>query len=163
MVLDESNVLPSPAAFDSNETDDPISIGVDETLSQSRPSRPSQDQGWLDEDHYFEHDLPSEEFNPGEWKEEYKHMDEIQVNGALRRQWKFGRKEITQIRARCSVVLGKESLRREDFVEWFYRVDSPLFDLFWRRLKWDHPTFLKFFGKPALICQSMDNSQAIRC
>ena len=97
------------------------------SILHSRASRSSRDDVWLDTDHYFEQDLPSDSFKDGEWKERYKDMDEIQVNGAIRRQWKKGKLEIEEIVNRCSVVLGKDELFREDFVECFHGPNSRLF------------------------------------
>ena len=91
MVDDESSVLPSAAAIDPDEHD------ASDSLFQSRPSRPCHDEGWLDDDHYFDHDEPIDPCSV-DWKEMYKDMDEIQVNGAIRRQWvRLGMEEVRQI------------------------------------------------------------------
>ena len=52
MVLNESEILPRP--FD---TDDDV-----ESRFVSRPSRVYLDNSWLDEDHYFEDDIPDDTF-----------------------------------------------------------------------------------------------------
>ena len=105
------------------------------------------DGDWLDEDGHFQHDAPVDPF-VDEWKEKYKDLDEIQINGAIRRQWKLGKKEIREILANCRDVLGKDNdaLRREDFVLHFYGVNSPIFILFRSRLDWDHRHFLRFMS-----------------
>ena len=71
-------------------------------------------------------------------------MDEIQVNGAIRRHWDKVKDEIRQIMSQCKNLLGKDDLRREDFVEYMYGSSSPLFGLFRDRLNWDHRHFLQF-------------------
>ena len=65
--------------------------------------------GWLDKDNYFEDDAPADTFED-EWKEKYKDLDEIQVNGALKRQWKRGKDEINQIMELCRNVFGKKDI-----------------------------------------------------
>ena len=72
MVDDESAVLPAPTAFDPDESVDSPPVGEFDTLSISRPSRPFRDNGWIDDDHYFEADVPDEHHDPNEWKEVYK-------------------------------------------------------------------------------------------
>ena len=85
MVNDESAVLPAAAVFNSDEgTTSPPAEEVD-SLSRSRPSRPCHDDGWIDDDHYFQYDDPADSFAADEWKEVYKNLDEIQVNGAIER------------------------------------------------------------------------------
>ena len=105
MVNNESEVLPSPVPGDEEGTtydattliDDPGSL-----IHRARSSRPTsfyKDGGWRDGDHYFD-DRPSDDYQPG-WKEAYTRMDDIQVNGALRRQWIIAQAEIEQITDRC--------------------------------------------------------------
>ena len=120
------------AAEDLSEIDDVKSIFC------LRPSRPSNDHGWLDSDHYSQLDLPTDSYTDGEWKERYTDLDEIQINGAIRRQWIQGQKEIRQIVSKCTDVLGKDEVRREDFVEHIYGFTSPLFEVFRERLGWNH-------------------------
>ena len=74
-----------------SETEDDL-----QSRFRSRPSRAYLDSGWLDEDNYFEDNTPADTFED-EWKEKYKDLDEIQVNGALKRQWKRGKDEINHI------------------------------------------------------------------
>ena len=76
---------------------------------RSRPSRAYLDSDWLDKDHYFEDNAPADTFED-EWKEKCRDLDEIQVNGALNRQWKRGQDEINQMMELCRNVLGKEDL-----------------------------------------------------
>ena len=115
MVDGESAVLPAPAAFDLDDLaasllDEPE---LDETEpSVSRSSRPFTDKDWMDQDHYFDGDLPTDQHGSAEWKETYKDMDEIQVNAAIRRQWKRGRNEVKQVIAQCHKVIGRDDIRR---------------------------------------------------
>jgi hypothetical protein len=51
----------------------------------------------------------------------------ILVGGAKIRQWKIRKKEVEQIIARCLAVIGRDSLRREDFFMYFIGPNSPLF------------------------------------
>ena len=131
MVNSESEVLPATSAVPTegvvNEEQGGELLEDVDALLQARASRPSRDDGWLDSDHYFEQDLPSDSFKDGERKERYKDLDEIQVNGAIGRQWKKGKLEIEEIMNRCTVVLGKDELFREDFVEYFHGPNSRLF------------------------------------
>ena len=85
MVNSESEVLPATSAIPTE------GVVNEEQGGELLASRLSRDDGWLDSDHYFEQDLPSDSFKDGEWKERYKDLDEIQVNGAIRRQWKKGK------------------------------------------------------------------------
>ena len=80
-----------------------------ESCFRSRPSRAYLDRSWPDEDNYFEDDAPADTFED-EWKEKYKDLDEIQVNGALKRQWKRGKDEINQIMELCRNVFGKKDI-----------------------------------------------------
>ena len=75
MVLNESEVLPRLFLDEEDE----------ESRFVLRLSRAHLDNNWLDEDHYFEDDTPVDTFD-AEWYEKYKDFDEIQVNGALKRQ-----------------------------------------------------------------------------
>ena len=136
----KSFVLLSAAAFHSN-SDSASSLADDaDTIFGSRSSRPCLDDGWINEDHYYQSaDEPADSHVANEWKEKYQDLDEIRVNGAMKRQWMRGREEIQQVTARCKDIIGKESLRREDFVEHFFGANSPLFDVCRRRLGWDHP------------------------
>ena len=112
MVDGESAVLPAPAAFDLDDLaasllDEPE---LDETEpSVSRSSRPFTDKDWMDQDHYFDGDLPTDQHGSAEWKETYKDMDEIQVNAAIRRQWKRGPNKVKQVIAQCH-----KAIRRDD-------------------------------------------------
>ena len=112
MLSNDSAVLPAAVpALKSNEGDEYVfDTNEFNNLSRSRPSRPYQDDGWLDTDHYFEDDAPTDSFNSSKWKEKYKDMDEIQVNGAIKRQWMRGKKEVEQILARCKHVIGRDRL-----------------------------------------------------
>ena len=65
MVLDESSVLPAVVALDPLEGTASLDDDL-ETLSQSRPSRPSLDVGWIDDNHYFDHDVPDDSFDSSE-------------------------------------------------------------------------------------------------
>ena len=72
MVDGESAVLPAPAAFDLDDLaasllDEPE---LDETEpSVSRSSRPFTDKDWMDQDHYFDGDLPTDQHGSAEWKD----------------------------------------------------------------------------------------------
>ena len=143
MVNSESQVLPATHAFPTEsldgeqqgkETDNSLHLDDVETIYRARASRPGSNDGWLDTDHYFAQDLPADSYKDGEWKEKYKDLDEIQVNGASRRQWKKGISEIEQIMNRCKEVFSKDDLCREDFVEYFHGANSPLFISFRDRL-----------------------------
>ena len=127
MVHDASTVLPTAAAFGPDE-DAASSLEHEvESLSRARSSRPYHDDGWADNDHYFEYDEPVHVYAAGEWNRLHKDLGEMQVNGAITRQWKRGREEITQILSWCRDVLGNENLQREYFVEYFYGANLPLF------------------------------------
>ena len=93
MVLDESSVLPAEAALDSAEDEG------DECFESSvaRPSRPFEDADWTDKDHYYDGDLPTESCSIDEWKRTYRDLDEIQINGAIRRHWSKGKEEVRQV------------------------------------------------------------------
>ena len=77
MVDGESAVLPAPAAFGSADPDDSLPVFESDAPSEARPSRPFQDNGWMDEDHYYDADVPADCYNPREWTETYKDLDEI--------------------------------------------------------------------------------------
>ena len=51
MVDSESAVLPAPAAFDPADSGDSSSESESDAPFASRPSRPFQDNGWMDGDH----------------------------------------------------------------------------------------------------------------
>ena len=144
MVHDESAVLPAPAAFDPDNGEDCYLLSEFNSPTVSRSSRPFQDTGWADDDHYHESDLPTDQIVPSEWTEKYKDLDQIQVNAAIKRQWKKGRKEIEQVIIKCQSIFDSDSIRREDLTEYFYGPNSPLFELLCRRLGWDHRHFLKW-------------------
>ena len=123
-----------------------------DSLFRARSSRPHLDKGWEDNDHYYQqHDVPGDQFSADEWKEKYKDMDEIHVNGSKQRQWNQGKEEIRQILKQCEELIGKESLRREDFVEFFFGVRSPLFEVFQRRLGMTHHDYVKFISTCARL------------
>ena len=115
MVDGESAVLPAFAASDlddlaaslpDSELNEPE---LDEEVSSnSRPSRPFRDNGWMDADHYFDAELPTDQHDPNEWTKTYKDIDEIQVNAAIKRQWKRGRDEVKQVIAQCRKVIKRE-------------------------------------------------------
>ena len=90
MVDSESAVLPAPAAFDPADSGDSSTESESDATFASRPSRPFQDNGWMDEDHYNEVDVPTDCHNASKWKQTYKDLGEIQVNGTIKRQWKIG-------------------------------------------------------------------------
>ena len=143
MVDDESSVLPAPAALgpgdgDSSAYDDELA-----RLSAVRPSRPSLDDGWEDDDHYHAADAPSDAFH-GTWEEVHHDLDEIKVNGAIELQWKRGMAEVKQIVRRVKHIIGREDVRRQDLVLYFFGPHSPLASLFYRRLEMQHRDFLKF-------------------
>ena len=134
MVLDESEVLPAPAAFDPDDGDEYNPVPEFDSLSVSRSSRPSQDVGWADDDHYHDSDLPTDQYVPSKWTEKYKDLDQIQVYAAIKRQWKKGRKEVGQVVTKCQSIFQSDSIRREDLSRHFYGPNSPLFELLRRRL-----------------------------
>ena len=119
MVHDESAVLPAPATFNPDDGEDCDPLPEFCSLSVSRSSRPFQDTGWADDDHYHESDLPTDQFVPSEWAEKYKDLGQIQVNAAIKRQWKKGRKEIEQVVTKCQSIFDSDSIRREDLTEYF--------------------------------------------
>ena len=84
-----------------------------------------------------------------------KDINEIQVKGAIRKQWTRGKQEIQQVIAQCKHVMGKESNSQEAFVEHFFDAKSPLFHLCRRRLNWDHQHFLKFVS----MCMCLSANQ----
>ena len=145
MVICEAEVVPVSLPDDSGGTLDARSLSddADPLFRDSRPSRAYyDDRGWKSLDDYSS-DAPVEEAATG-WKQRYKKLDQILVNGAKRRHWTLAKNEITQIMARCQDTLGKESLQRSDFVAYYFGVTSPLFIQFQQRLMWDHRAFLQF-------------------
>ena len=99
MVADESAVLPAAAALGPDDSDPSAFEDELARLSISRPSRPSLDRDWEDEDHYHsaDTDAPTDAFAHGSWKEVYHDLDEIMVNGAIKLHWRRGMSEIKQI------------------------------------------------------------------
>ena len=91
-----------------------------------RPSRPFQDDDWTEQDHYYDGDLPEESCSE-KWNRVYHDLDEIQVNGAIRRHWSKGKEEVRQVVARTRKVLGNERPCRSDLTKHFYGRFSPLF------------------------------------
>ena len=109
MVSSESEVLPSALGIPSDDVDDKqgglgavrdfkddaegdaedlqlLSKGDDfESLFCSRASHPSNDNGWLDEDHYLQLDAPANSDVNGDLRERHTDLNKIQVNGAIRR------------------------------------------------------------------------------
>jgi hypothetical protein len=145
MVNSESEVLPSSLGIPADDEVEDLGGEQEQayydigSLFQSRASRPGQDFGWLDKDHYFtEQDRPGELYREGEWTEKYTDMDEIKVNGAKRPHWNKSKEEIRQIIAQCHAVLGKDQgeqcLSCQDFTKYFHGVNSPLFILFRDRM-----------------------------
>lgn len=152
MVNSESEVLPSifvPSdesgdagdVYDENE----LAEDVDSPL-RSKENRVYYDNdSWMDSDHYSGQDAPADPpCNDREWKEVSTRMDEIKVNGSIQRHWKHGKMEIQQIVARCKDVIGRDSLRRQDFVVYYFGDKSAVFKVFEDRLKWNHRHFLRF-------------------
>ena len=68
MVDGESAVLPAPAAFGSADPDDSLPVFESDAPSEARPSRPFQDNGWMDED-AFQKMVALPLKNPGKWYE----------------------------------------------------------------------------------------------
>ena len=60
MVDGESDVLSTAVGLAARNGDLSISTDPSHSISQSRPSRPCHDDGWLDKDHYFENDDPAD-------------------------------------------------------------------------------------------------------
>ena len=145
MVADESAVLPDARAVDSD--DDESSFAFEDIVGDYRPraNRPSQDEGWVDTDHYNE-DTPSESHSAAEWRQAHRDLEPIMVNGAIVEQWRHAQGAIAQVIARMRVVIGNDdgSVCREDLSCHFYGAASPLFTCLQRRLKWDHRLFCKF-------------------
>ena len=145
MVADESAVLPDARAVDSD--DDESSFAFEDIAGDYRPraNRPSQDEGWMDTDHYNE-DTPSESHSAAEWRQAHRDLEPIMVNGAIVEQWRHAQGAIAQVIARMRVVIGNDngSVCREDLSCHFYGAASPLFTCLQRRLKWDHRLFCKF-------------------
>ena len=71
MVLDESTVLPAKDALDLDKNETSNSINEIDSLALSRPSRPCQDNGWINEDHYYKNYSPSDLFKSKEWIKKY--------------------------------------------------------------------------------------------
>ena len=67
MVADESAVLPAAAALGPDDSDPSAFEDELARLSTSRPSRPSLDRDWQDEDHYHsaDTDAPADAFAHG--------------------------------------------------------------------------------------------------
>ena len=53
MVADVSAVLPDVRAVDSDDAESPFAFEDIDGDYRSRASRPSQDEGWMDDDHYM--------------------------------------------------------------------------------------------------------------
>ena len=122
MVNDESKVLPTAVVFESGKAASALSlVNKVASLSISRSCRPCHDNGWINDDHYTQSNEPSDSFNVSEWKEVYKDLDKIRVNGAIKRQW---------MRAHLQIVVeGRKShdnMRNQIYTSVFCR-DSCLF------------------------------------
>ena len=146
MVADESEVLPTAAALGPDDGDP---AAFDDELARvavPRPSRPSLDHGWEEEDHYHtaNADAPADAYDHGAWKEVYHDLDEIMVNGALKLHWQRGMLEVQQIFERVKHVIGRDDVRREDLTLYFFGAQSPLAILFMDRLGLKHREFLLF-------------------
>ena len=79
MVANESEVLPAAAALGPDDGDPSAFDDELARLAVPRPSRPSLDCGWEDEDHYHtaDADAPADAYAHGAWKEVYHDLDEI--------------------------------------------------------------------------------------
>ena len=112
----------------------------------ARPSRPSQDADWTDQDHYYDGDL-SEESCLKKWNHVHHGLDEIQVNGAIRRHWSWskGKEEVRQDVARTRKFPGNNRPHRIDLTEHFYDQFLPLFGELHCRFGRIHRKFLQFF------------------
>ena len=75
MVNSESEVIPSPAGLHAGNVDEALPTDDLDSVLRSRSSRPHLDNGWLDEDHYFDGNVPTDEYVHGEWKEIYRDID----------------------------------------------------------------------------------------
>ena len=96
MVADESAVLPAAAALGPDDGDPAAFEDELARLAAARPSHPSLDGGWEDDDHYHsaDADVPADAYAHGTWKEQYHDMDKILVNVAIKLQWQRGVSEI---------------------------------------------------------------------
>ena len=54
MVNSESEVIPSPAGLHAGNVDEVLPTDDLDSVLRSRSSRPHLDDGWIDDDHYFE-------------------------------------------------------------------------------------------------------------
>ena len=120
MVNDESTVLHTVVAFESNEASTLSFANEVASLSLSGSSRPCHGNGWINEDHYAQSNTPVDSSNASKWKGMCKDLDEIWVNGGIKRQWRRGKEEVEQILRQYKDVLGKERLRQEDLFEYFF-------------------------------------------
>ena len=142
MVLDESSVLQADAALNSAEDEGDKCF----EYPVARPSRPFEDAVWTDKDHYYDGDLPTESCSIDEWKRTYRDLDEIQINGAIRRHWSKGKEEVRQVIRRARTVLGNKRPCRSDLTQHFYGPLLPLFGVFHRQLGVNHRQFLQFLS-----------------
>ena len=99
MVNDKSTVMSTAVAYESDEAS---ALSLANEVASLSPSplmlnRPCHDNGWINEDHYAQSDTPVDLFNASKWKEVYKDLDEIWVNGAIKRQWMRGKEEVEKI------------------------------------------------------------------
>ena len=138
MVNTESEIIPPTIAGDDvngeSETlfsNTQLTENENSLLREVPPSRPILDRvdggGWMDLDH-FSDDLPSMDASDCEgWREVYNKIEEITVNDSMQKQWKNAKQEIKQIKQRCYTVLDEESPNRQDFIEYYYGINSVLF------------------------------------
>ena len=148
MVASESEILPSPAGSPLENDGQLLQPDDLENLiqSSSRSSRPHLDDSWLDLDQCLDSNAPTDMYQQGKWKEKYKDLDEILVNGASRRQWTRVKEEIRQILKQCESLIGRDSLRCEDFSQHFHGINSPLFEVYRKRLGMNHHQYLMFMS-----------------
>ena len=89
MVADEAAVLPDARALDPDDDGSPFAFEDIDGDHRPRAPRPSQDDGWLDTDHYTD-EAPSEPCAAAEWRHAHRDVEPITVNGAIMEQWRHG-------------------------------------------------------------------------
>ena len=143
MVSNELEVLPTAAALDPDDGDPSTFDDELACLAVPRPSRPSLDYGWEEEDHYHtaDADAPADAYAHGSWKEVYHDLDEIMVNGAMKLHWRRGMLEVQQIFARVKHVIGRDDVRRKDLTLYFLGPSHRLRSCSWTDLDCNTESF----------------------
>ena len=66
----------------------------------------------------------------GGWKDVSDWVEEIEVNGDQSKQWAILQEELRQHKEQCIRILRKTNPSRDDFMEYFFGPNAPLFRQF---------------------------------